>query len=99
MKRLFLFSLVTTISFMAYTQTKILLTAGDKSLTASLVDNTATRELLELLEKGAFTIQMSDYGGFEKVGTLPQSFTTSNSQITSEPGDIMLYQGTNMVMF
>ena len=42
---------------------------------------------------------MSDYGGFEKVGALPQSFTTSNSQITTEPGDIMLYQGYNIVIF
>ena len=63
------------------------------------MDNAATRELQALLEKGPITIQMSDYGGFEKVGTLPQSFMTSNSQITTEPGDIMLYQGNNMVIF
>ncbi len=42
---------------------------------------------------------MSDYGGFEKVGTLPLSFTTSNSQISTAPGDIMLYQGNQMVIF
>lgn len=99
MKKLFLLSLLTAISFMAFPQTKILLTVGDKTMTATLVDNAATRELQALLEKGPFTIQMSDYGGFEKVGTLPQSFTTSNSQINTEPGDIMLYQGNNMVIF
>lgn len=66
---------------------------------ATLVENAATRELTELLSQGPITIQMSDYGGFEKVGALPQSFTTSNSQITTEPGDIMLYQGDNMVIF
>lgn len=87
------------VSFMAYSQSKIVLTVGDNSLTASLAENKATEELLALLEKGAITVQMSDYGGFEKVGALPQSFTTSNSQITTVPGDIMLYQGDNIVIF
>ena len=99
MKRIFLLSILAAISFMAYSQTKILLTVGEKTMTATLVDNAATSELQALLEKAPITIQMSDYGGFEKVGTLPQSFTTSNSQITTEPGDIMLYQGNNMVIF
>ena len=84
---------------MAFSQTKIQLTVGDKTMTATLADNAATQELKALLEKGSITIQMSDYGGFEKVGALPQSFTTSNSQITTGPGDIMLYQGNNMVIF
>ena len=99
MKRIFLLSLLTAISVMAFSQTKILLTVGEKTMTATLVDNAATQELKALLEKGPITIQMSDYGGFEKVGALPQSFTTSNSQITTGPGDIMLYQGNNMVIF
>ena len=84
---------------MTFAQTKIVLAVGVKSMTATLVDNAATRELQTLLQKGPVTISMNDYGGFEKVGTLPQSFTTSNSQITTEPGDIMLYQGNNMVIF
>lgn len=90
---------MTVISFMASSQTKILLTVGSNTMTATLTDNAATRELKELLEKGPVTIQMNDYGGFEKVGALPQSFSTSNSQITTEPGDIMLYQGNNIVIF
>ena len=99
MKRTFVLSLLTAITFMAFSQTKILLTVGEKTMTATLADNAATRELQALLEQGPITIQMSDYGGFEKVGVLPRSFTTSNSQITTEPGDIMLYQGNNMVIF
>lgn len=84
---------------MASSLTKVLLTVGANTMTATLVDNDATRELKELLEKAPITVEMSDYGGFEKVGALPQSFTTSNSQITTVPGDIMLYQGRNMVLF
>ncbi len=99
MKKLFFITLITAISFMVSSQTKVSLTVGENSMTATLVENEATRELKELLEKGPVTILMSDYGGFEKVGELPQSFTTSNSQITTEPGDIMLYQGNNIVIF
>lgn len=99
MRTILLVSLLIATTFMASAQTKILLSVGDRTMTATLVDNDATRELQKLLEKGPVTIQMSDYGGFEKVGALPQSFTTSNSHITTEPGDIMLYQGNNMVIF
>lgn len=99
MKKIIFLTLMTLISFMASSQTKVLLSVGGNTMTATLADNEATRELKELLEKGPITIQMNDYGGFEKVGELPQSFTTSNSQITTEPGDIMLYQGNNMVIF
>ena len=90
---------MTFISFMASSQTKVQLKVGGNSMTATLTDNDATRELTKLLEQGDITIRMSDYGGFEKVGALPQSFPTSNTQITTEPGDIMLYQGNNMVIF
>ena len=90
---------MTMISFMASSQTKVLLKVSGNTMTATLTDNEATRELTKLLEHGDFTIRMSDYGGFEKVGVLPQSFPTSNTQITTVPGDIMLYQGNQMVIF
>ena len=90
---------MTMISFMASAQTKVLLKVGGNTMTATLTDNEATRELTKLLEQGDIAIRMSDYGGFEKVGALPQSLPTSNTQITTEPGDIMLYQGNQMVIF
>ena len=90
---------MTLISFMASSQTKVLLKVGGNSMTATLTDNEATRELTKLLEQGDITIRMSDYGGFEKVGALPQSLPTSNTQITTVLGDIMLYQGNQMVIF
>ena len=87
------------ISFMTSSQTKVLLKVGGNTMTATLTDNGATRELTKLLEQGDITIRMSDYGGFEKVGALPQSLPSSNTQITTEPGDIMLYQSNQMVIF
>lgn len=99
MKKLFFLILLSVISLMTTAQTKIRLAVGNNYMTATLVDNAATRALVSLLQSGAITIDMSDYGGFEKVGTLPQSLPTSNTQITTVAGDIMLYQGNNMVIF
>ena len=99
MRKIIFIALMTMISFMASSQTKVLLKVGGNSMTAILTDNEATRELAKLLEQGDMTIHMSEYGGFEKVGALPQSLPTSNTQITTEPGDIMLYQGNQMVIF
>ena len=99
MRKTIFIALMTMISFMASSQTKILLKVGGNTMTATFTDNEATRELTRLLEQGDITIRMSDYGGFEKVGSLPQSLPTSNTQITTVPGDIMLYQGSQMVIF
>lgn len=42
---------------------------------------------------------MSDYAGFEKVGSLGRSLPTSNSQTTTQSGDIVLYNGDQIVIF
>ena len=42
---------------------------------------------------------MSDYAGFEKVGALGTSLPTNNSQTTTQAGDIVLYQGNQIVLF
>ena len=99
MRKTIFIALMTMISFMASSQTKVRLKVGGDTMTATLTDNEATRELTKLLEQGDITIRMSDHGGFEKVGALPQSLPTSNTQITTVPGDIMLYQGNQMVVF
>lgn len=99
MKKILLTYLFSFTIFIGMAQTKILLTVNEKSMTATLVENDATGELAAMLEKGPIDVEMNDYGGFEKVGELPQSFTTSNRQITTKPGDIMLYQGNKIVIF
>lgn len=72
---------------------------GTYTFTAVLEDNDAVRELVDLMREGPVTIHMSDYSGFEKVGPLGRSLTTSNSQTTTAAGDIVLYNGNNIVMF
>ena len=71
----------------------------DHTFTATLEDNQAVAELVEMMRETPVTITLDDYGGFEKVGSLGKSLTTSNSQTTTTAGDIVLYNGNNIVMF
>lgn len=72
---------------------------GDTRLTATLADNVSTRALVEALQESPITYQAHDYGNFEKVGALGRTFATCDEHITTEPGDIMLYQGNHLVIF
>lgn len=81
------------------TEMKMNVQIGDYTFTATLEENAAVEELLEMMKEGPVTIQMDDYSGFEKVGSLGRSLTTSNSQTTTSAGDIVLYNGNNIVMF
>lgn len=72
---------------------------GAHAFTATLEDNDAVRELAEMMRQGPVTIAMDDYAGFEKVGALGRSLPASSSQTTTAAGDIVLYNGSSIVMF
>lgn len=72
---------------------------GDNTFTATLENNAAVDALVEMMSDSPVTIQMSDYSGFEKVGSLGTSLPTDNSQTTTNAGDIVLYNGNQIVIF
>lgn len=72
---------------------------GDTVWTAVLEDNPSAAALKELLGSGPLTVEMSDYGGFEKVGGIGVDLPQSNRQITTKPGDIILYQGSSVTIY
>ena len=78
---------------------KLKITVGNNELIATLDDNVGTEALKDLIRKNPLTINMSDYGGFEKVGYLGTNLPTDNQRITTTLGDIMLYQGNSIVIF
>lgn len=80
-------------------QMEITIDVNGNKLTAALADSTAAKELAEKLKAGSVTVTLNEYGGFEKVGDLPWSLTKSDKQVSTEPGDIMLYQGDQMTIF
>lgn len=81
------------------TEMKMTVKIGNAVFTATLEDNAATRELMEMMKQSPITINMSDYSGFEKVGSLGRNLTTENHQTTTSAGDIVLYNGNQIVMF
>ena len=75
------------------------LTVEGVTFPATFADNQGAEALADLLTDGPLTLSLEDYGGFEKVGSLGQSLPTSNTHITTQSGDIVLYQGKQIVLF
>ena len=72
---------------------------GKEKLSATLAGNSSAKAFFALLEKGSVTVKMHDYGNFEKVGELPESLPKNDTEITTEPGDIILYQGNQITIY
>ncbi len=62
-------------------------------------ENVSAEAFLELLKSGDVTVEMRDYGRFEKVGPLGTALPRSDEQITTEPGDVILYQGDQVTIY
>ena len=58
-----------------------------------------TVQFRELLAQGPLTIEMEDYGGFEKVGPLGTTLPRNDTSITTQPGDVILYQGNQITIY
>ena len=73
--------------------------SGSHKLTATLVDNSSATAFYELMKKGPLTVDMHDYGNFEKVGSLGTKLPRNDTQITTQAGDIILYQGNQITIY
>jgi hypothetical protein len=73
--------------------------SGNHTLTAMLENNSSAVAFYELLKEGSVTISMSDYGSFEKVGSLGKTLPRNDTQITTSAGDIILYQGNQITIY
>ena len=74
----------------------MMLQIGDTEVPVTWEDNPSVDALKELLP---LTVDMSMYGGFEQVGPLGQEITSNDEQTKTEPGDIVLYSGDQIVIF
>lgn len=75
------------------------ITVGDTVLTAEMCGNSSAEALKEMLGKAPLTIDMHDYANFEKVGSLGENLPRNDEQITTEAGDIILYQGNQITIY
>lgn len=72
---------------------------GESTFTATLEENGAVDALVDILEQEPLTIQMRDYSGFEKVGSLGENLPANDQYMTTQIGDLVLYQGNQVAMF
>ena len=77
---------------------KMYITIDGVSQPATLYNNAATQALIAKLEEGPVTVTLNSSGGFEIWGALGFSLPTSNEQITAQPGDVILYNGSNICL-
>lgn len=77
----------------------LMLSIDGTPVTVLWEDNETVSELLTAVQNGAIEVSASRYGGFEQVGSLPQSFSRNDVQTTTQPGDIVLYSGNQLVIF
>nr|MCR4921623.1 NAD(P)H-dependent oxidoreductase [Bacteroidaceae bacterium] len=75
------------------------ITIGGQTQSVTLADNAATKALTERLQQAPINVSLSSSGDFEIWGALGFSLPTSNQQTTAQPGDIVLYNGSNICIF
>ena len=79
--------------------TKMYISIDGRTEAVTLTNNSATQALVAKLQEASVTVTLNSSGGFEIWGALGFSLPTSNEQINAQPGDIVLYNGSNICMF
>ena len=69
---------------------------GETEVPATWEENPSVNAIKKLLP---LTVEMSMYGGFEQVGPIGQDIVRDDEQTDTEPGDIVLYAGNQIVVF
>ena len=80
-------------------QNQFYITAGETVFTAAFSDDPSGEAFKDLLAEKPLTVDMHDYGSFEKVGEIGDTLPRNDEQITTEPGDVLLYLGTSITIY
>lgn len=84
-----------------YGENEVTISCNGVSYNAHLAKNKSAEEFFALLQKGSLTLDMHDYGGFEKSGDLPsgQNITRSDTNFDAKAGDFILFQGKTIAIY
>ena len=77
----------------------LMVNVGETIFSIDLSNNSSAEEFLDKVNQGGLTVDMYDYGDFEKVGDLPWDLPTNDEEITTVPGDVILYQGNKITIY
>ena len=72
---------------------------GDSEVEVQWEDNESVSALKDMVESEPLVIQLSMYGGNEQVGAIGSTLPSSDTNTTTEAGDIVLYNSSNIVIF
>lgn len=78
---------------------KLRLFVDGEELEVEWENNDSLKEIIDLTKSGSINITAHNYGSFEQVGEIGHNIISNNVQITTEPGDIVLYAGNSIVVF
>ena len=81
------------------TMDKMYITIDGHEQSVTLTNNSATKALVEKLQQAPVDVTLNSSGGFEIWGALGFSLPTSDQQTNAQPGDVVLYNGSNICMF
>ena len=71
----------------------------EKAYNVKLEDNTSSIAFAQKLKDGDIVVNAHDYENFEKVGNLGFTLPTNDKNITTESGDLILYQGNQITLY
>jgi len=77
---------------------KVVMKIDSISVDITWENNNSVKDLFNFAKNG-LTINMSRYGGFEQVGSIGKNIVSNNKQITTNPGDVVLYNSNQIVIF
>lgn len=80
-------------------KTEMRMKIGETDVFVEWEENESVEALRELVKDQPLTIQMSMYSTFEQVGSLGVSLPRNDVQTTTQAGDIVLYSGSQIVVF
>ncbi len=72
---------------------------NDTEVSVEWQNNESVNALKQLVSSDPLVVNMSPYGGFEQVGDLGTTLPQSDTRITTEAGDVVLYSGDQIVLF
>lgn len=75
------------------------ITIHAKSIYAQFMNNPSADAFKEKLRSGPVKVSMEDYGNFEKVGPLGFNLPRTDERITTQYGDVILYQGDKITIY
>ena len=76
----------------------ITMTINEEKMEVVWENNESVKALAELASEEPLVIDASMYGGFEQVGPIGTTLPSNDINIRTNPGDIVLYTGSNIVV-